>query len=348
MATYTSNLNLKKPALDDDALITDINNNMDILDAAANGIEDALAIVANGNTHAAITSGQFVYVRNHNTLTEGLYVASSNIAANATLSSSNLAADSKGGLNSLSEQMAQIVSANAPSHNSIYRGKYLGSAVVSAQWTAIKNGTFDDLFVGDYWTIGGINWRIAGFNYWYNTGDTNCTKNHAVIVPDSNLASCAMNSENITTGAYVGSDFYTGSNSNTGKSTAVAAINNAFGSGHILNHRELLANATTNGAPSGWAWYDSTVELMNEQMVYGSRAWGNQAGAGNGYDVGIDKSQLPLFQHDHSRICNRANWWLRSVVSASHFACVTYYGSADYASASGGSGVRPAFGIYQS
>lgn len=109
MATYTSNLNLKKPALDDDALITDINNNMDILDAAANGIEDALAIVANGNTHAAITSGQFVYVRNHNTLTEGLYVASSNIAANATLSSSNLTADSKGGLNALSEQMANLI-----------------------------------------------------------------------------------------------------------------------------------------------------------------------------------------------------------------------------------------------
>ena len=108
MATYTSNLNLKKPALDDDALITDINNNMDILDAAANGIEDALAIVANGNTHAAITSGQFVYVRNHSTLTEGLYVASSNIAANATLSSSNLAADSKGGLNALSEQIGTL------------------------------------------------------------------------------------------------------------------------------------------------------------------------------------------------------------------------------------------------
>ena len=108
MATYTSNLNLKKPALDDDALITDINNNMDILDAAANGIQDAMAIVANGNTHVAITSGQFVYVRNHSTLTEGLYVASSNIAANATLSSSNLTADSKGGLNALSEQIAKV------------------------------------------------------------------------------------------------------------------------------------------------------------------------------------------------------------------------------------------------
>ena len=105
MASYTGNLNLKKPALDDDALITDINNNMDILDAAANGIQDALAIVANGNTHVAISAGQFVYVRNHSTLTEGLYVASSNIAANATLSTSNLTADSAGGLNALNSKI---------------------------------------------------------------------------------------------------------------------------------------------------------------------------------------------------------------------------------------------------
>lgn len=144
MATYTSNLNLKKPALDDDALITDINNNMDILDAAANGIQDALAIVATGNTHAAITSGQFVYVRNHNTLTEGLYVASSNIAANATLSSSNLAADSKGGLNALSEQMANLApkgSMRLSNNNSVMFtfSSYSTSAIIFAA-SANNNG----------------------------------------------------------------------------------------------------------------------------------------------------------------------------------------------------------------
>lgn len=109
MASYTGNLNLKKPALDDDALITDINNNMDIVDAAINGIQDGLAIVANGNTHVAITAGQFVYVRNHGTLTEGLYVASTNIAANATLSSSNLTADAAGGLNALNSNIANLI-----------------------------------------------------------------------------------------------------------------------------------------------------------------------------------------------------------------------------------------------
>ena len=308
-------------------------------------LQSGLAIVQDGDTATkAITEGQYVLWKS------SMRYAKANISVGETLSGTNLGLVTtyNGALNRISDQIAQIVAANAGSHNSIYRGKYLGSAVTSAQWAAIKNGTFDDLFVGDYWTIGGVNWRIAGFNYWYNTGDTNCTKNHAVIVPDSNLASCAMNSTNIPTGAYVGSDFYTGSNSNTGKSTAVTTINNAFGSAHILSHRELLANATSNGAPSGWAWYDSTVELMNEQMVYGSRAWGNQAGAGNGYDVGIDKSQLPLFQHDHSRICNSANWWLRGVVSGSSFAFVSGYGSADADYASYNRGVRPAFGIYQS
>ena len=60
---------------------------------------EALAIVANGNTHIAITAEQYVYVKNHGTLAEGLYKAKSNISANATLSTSNLTAVSNGGLN---------------------------------------------------------------------------------------------------------------------------------------------------------------------------------------------------------------------------------------------------------
>jgi len=108
----TSNLDLVKPAGTDHALISVINSNMDKVDAYAGkvntslaGVEDGLAIVATGNTHAAITAGQFVYVKEHNTLPEGLYTASSNIAANATLSTTNLTADSKGGLNALSDHI---------------------------------------------------------------------------------------------------------------------------------------------------------------------------------------------------------------------------------------------------
>ena len=60
-----------------------------------------VAIMANGNTHAAIASGQAVIVRNHSTLADGLYWANTSIATNATLSTSNLTADTSGGLNKL-------------------------------------------------------------------------------------------------------------------------------------------------------------------------------------------------------------------------------------------------------
>ena len=104
MASTTSNLGLTKPAGTDKALVSVINTNSDILDRSAGGLMDAIAIVANGNTHAAISAGQYVYVHNHGTLAEGLYTANSAIAANATLSTSNLTADASGGLNALNSK----------------------------------------------------------------------------------------------------------------------------------------------------------------------------------------------------------------------------------------------------
>ncbi len=234
---------------------------------------------------------------------------------------------------------------NAGFHNSLYRGKSLGNSVSAAQYAAISAGTFDGMFIGDYWTINGVNWRIAAFDYWYNCGDTACTTHHVVIVPDSNLTSSGLNNSNITTGGYVGSDFYTAANSNTAKATAKTAIQNAFGSGHILTHRQLFSNAVADGKASGWSWYDSDVDLMNESMVYGSPVSGAQKTGDTNFNVGIDKSQLPLFAHAPSFICIRAYWWLRDVVSAPHFARVGGSGDANYGTASLGLGIRPAFGI---
>src|SRR5690554_4023945 len=98
---------------------------------------------------------------------------------------------------------------NAGFHNSIYRGKYLGSTVTTEQYTAISSGTFTDLYIGDYWTINGINWRIAAFNYYRNTGDSLIPGNHIVVVPDQSLYSHVMNDTNTTEGGYTGSKMYT-------------------------------------------------------------------------------------------------------------------------------------------
>ena len=239
---------------------------------------------------------------------------------------------------------------NAGYHNSIYRGKYLGDSVTESQYEAINNGTFDDLFIGDYWTINAVNYRIAAFDYWLRTGDTECTTHHVVIVPDAALNNAKMNSDNSTAGGYIGCGLKSGTNhdetANTGLSSAESTINTAFGSSHILSHKEYFVNAVTDGHPSGGAWVASTVDLMNECMVYGSEIFEPK---GNGTAVyinyTIDKTQLPLFAHDPSKITTRAYWWLRSVVSSAGFAFVDSGGNAHYFNASASFGVRPAFAI---
>lgn len=237
-------------------------------------------------------------------------------------------------------KIAPLLFNNAGAHNAIYRGKSLGSSVTTTQYSAISAGTFDDMYIGDYWTIGGVNYRIAAFDYYLNCGDTSCTKHHVVLVPDTCLYNHVMNDTNITTGAYVGSKMYT-----EGLEQAKTTIKAAF-SGHVLSKRIYLSNATANGKASAGAWCDSEVDLMCEHMVYGNGVFSpvsDGTTVPNNYRV--EKSQLPLFQHEPSRICNRASWWLRDVISASYFANVSYYGNAVYTSASGSFGVRPAFCI---
>ena len=226
-------------------------------------------------------------------------------------------------------------------HNGIYRGKYLGTSVTAAQYAEISAGTFKDLYIGDYWTIAGVNWRIAAFDYWLHCGDTECTTHHVVIVPDTNLDSQKMNDSNVTTGAYVGSKMYT-----EYMATAKSKVKSAFGAAHILSHKSYLNNAVTNGYESAGAWYDSEIELMTEQNVYGCKVFGNvTCGTNVPASYTIDKTQFPLFALDPSRICNRAAWWLRDVASATSFCIVFSTGACVSTDASNSYGVRPAFGI---
>lgn len=230
---------------------------------------------------------------------------------------------------------------NAGSHNCIYRGKFLGNTVTAEQYTAISNGTFDDLYIGDYWTINNINWRIADFDYYYNCGDTNFTTHHIIVVPDQSLGTAHMNSTNTTVGGYKDSDFRTNL-----KATFANTVKTAFGSSHVKTHRIIITNTVdSNGAPNGWEWIDSDgVELMSERMVYGSSVWGNQAftTSGNGYNCGVEKSQLNLFKHSHDAITTRYWYWLRDIRSAANFCDVSYNGCANGDVASGVGDVRPA------
>lgn len=241
--------------------------------------------------------------------------------------------------------LAALHLTSVENHRKIYRGKNLGSVLTTEQKLAIQSGTFEDLWLGDYWEINGVKWRIADFDYWYNCGDTPFTSHHVVVIPDTNLYTAKMNTTGTTTGGYLGSLMYT-ANLETAKTTITAA----FGSS-LLTHREYLINTVANGYPSSGVWADSDVDLMNEVMIYGSYV-NTPSGDGTVIPKRYTNSrlQLALFSVAPKFINSnpdgqRIDYWTRDIVSDQRFSRVTDYGPVLDTDASTESGVRPAFAI---
>lgn len=223
----------------------------------------------------------------------------------------------------------------------LFRGKNLGTALTAVQKAAIKDGSFKGMFLGDYWSIGGRIWRIVDMDYWYNCGDTAFTSHHLVIMPDEALYNAQMNTTNVTTGGYVGSAMYKSNLAN-----AKTIVNAAF-QGSVLTHREYLCNAVANGRPSGGAWFDSSIELPNEPMMYGHPHFSPTSDGSTVPSIyTISKTQLALFMVCPRFIVNRSyNQWLRDVVSSAAFALVSGSGDTSYNYASISGGVRPVFPV---
>jgi hypothetical protein len=90
------------------------------------------------------------------------------------------------------------------------------------------------------------------------------------------------------------------------------------------------------GASSGWAWETVELQLMNEVQVFGTTVWSSSA-----YDVGCDNKLLPVFKFINPIQFGRSYYWLRSVVSSTHFALCGNSGNAANTGASNAFNVRP-------
>ena len=222
----------------------------------------------------------------------------------------------------------------------IFRGKNLGASLTGTQKTAIQNGTFEGLCLGDYWVINGVNWRIVDFDYWYNKGSTKFTTHHVVVMPDTSISTNKMNDTSITTGGYLGSSFYT-----TNLTSVKSIVNSAFGSA-ILTHKEYLIDTVTSGYPSAGTNVDSSVELPNEPMIYGSYIYTPaNDGTTEVKRYTISNTQLALFAVCPSYIPSGNGYWLRDVASSTHFCRVDSTGAAQATGAANSLGIRPVFPI---
>ena len=246
----------------------------------------------------------------------------------------------------------ELTVGNSAFHNSIFRGKDVTEYLTSeySLYDRISDGTFTDLYVGDYVVANGITWRIAGFDLYYGKGQakeqgddsTNQAGNrhHAVIVPDTNLTRAQMNTTSTTKGGYVGSAMYT----TTLPTVLSTYITPVFGD-HVLTYFAILTiriNSTTGKADDADYIYSRKVDLMNEVQLFGTTSYSSSE-----YETGIDNIQFPLFRLKPEYINKFGGWYsLRNVIRSCCFAEVMSHGGIMSSnSASNKTGVRPYFYI---
>lgn len=245
----------------------------------------------------------------------------------------------------------RLIPDNAQNHNNVFRGSNLG-ALNATHIANIQNGSFHDMFIGDYFSINGSNYVIAGINYKRHHGDNMDLGNHLVLMPSdwsktptqtlnpNGKDTHYMQDTDTTAGGFAGTKLY-----KTYLPQIQTKLESDFGN-HLITFRTIVStHVDDSGAPDQAEWRDAKVAIPNEVMIFGSILNGNNKN-GSWYNVGDEDSQLPLMRLNGSERCNnRAGaFWLRDIHSASGFALAHDFGDAYWDGASGTwGGVRAFF-----
>lgn len=242
-------------------------------------------------------------------------------------------------------------------HRNVFRGKYLGSSYTSGQKSAIADGSFEDLYIGDYWTIAGVNWRIVDINYYIGKGedgtpDRRITTNHILVMPDTTLRSGRMNEDffKANSGGYKSASART-NHLPPMKST----IESAFGSAYLMEWRQVITNSVSSGIANNAEWISTSVDLPNTIMITGQTLYipgsnGNNLPPTYGTE---SNTQLALFRLVPKYI-TAANvsgsrddrcYWLRDVLSPAVWGAMTAESYQYYRTSDSQIGFRPIFAL---
>ena len=301
----------------------------------------------NNVTITSISNGQILQYNSSTQRWENKSLGSA-ASRNATSSITSGSTDliESGAVNSLKQTLTNQVDENTADINIIessgnwrtgLRFKNLGTSFTSAQQTALANGDFREFWNGDYWVIGGHNWRIVdNSGIARRKGDTNFDSNSLVIMPDDNLvvAEAYLIDDANDSGHGYNNCAYRTRTDGKGRAQCKSIISSAFGSSHIASHRELMSTARGTSGATSWAWTDADVEFPSEANIYGHSAFSSGILSGcysPGYNIGSEWGQFMLFRLAPYMAINRSqNYWLRDIASASGFAGVHGDGVANY------------------
>ena len=130
----------------------------------------------------------------------------------------------------------------------------------------VSTGMFNDLYLGDYFKVQdgtyNVEWEIAGFDTYYQKGDTAFTNHHIALIPKTNLLTSKMNDTNDTTGGYYNSYMHQSVIPTIDTNLATILGN------HLLARRALLSNAM-NKELNLDAIHDTVHEMARDEARHG-------------------------------------------------------------------------------
>lgn len=221
------------------------------------------------------------------------------------------------------------------------RGRHLGTSVTPEQIAAIRNGSFKGLWLGDYWVINDIVWRIVDFNYWlrYHGTTHNYGTPHAVIMPDRELYNALMNSQNTTGDGYMNTEMYK-NHLNLARNIIAAA----FGP-YVIPHVAMFSSGTNpaTGEISVISDVSTSLEIPSESQLFGSKNL-EILPADPWLRDKTNLKQLALFRH-WGWVGESNSMWVRNIASRYAFGAVFNNGWLQAQDANVATGVRPIFSI---
>lgn len=221
----------------------------------------------------------------------------------------------------VSRTLVSIASKTAGAHNGVYRGIHLEEVDIDS----IKAGTFDDIYIGDYYIYQENIYRVAAIDPYYNVGGL--SKHHIALVPDAVMFEDAMNLTDTTANGYASSNMRKSS-----LSAALTTFQEGFGD-YLIASSQMYSAETTDGKASSHGWYeDEYVRLMSRMNVLGIES--------NEYEYNADR-QFPLFRLAPEYIQGDKDYWLTNIESDTEFLVMQTYGNTTRATASSKYGVRP-------
>lgn len=218
-------------------------------------------------------------------------------------------------------------------HKNIIRGRNLGVRISPDQYKAITSGTFEGLWLGDYWLNNNMAWRIVDFNYW-NVNNALPTP-HIVVMPDRPLYQQQMyDTTASSTNSFWGSKIWQNIN---GCDDYVIRV---FDSNTIRLHVDSYQSQMDGGG----GFVSPTIKsksidprvkyiIPNEIMIYGTRVAATSGIGSDGLHE-VSSRQLQLFSMGWNP--GDSDFWLRDQTYINTY---SVYG-AEASNIGGGSTVR--------